>query len=44
MPEIIDRKEGRGLFGADPNNYNEIRPPYPEQIYEFLLTTGALHA
>lgn len=44
MPEFIDEHEGRDLFGSDPRNYNEIRPPYPEQIYEFLLTTGALRA
>lgn len=46
MPEFIDKYEGRDLFGTDPQNYNEIRPPYPypEDVYEFLLTTGALHA
>jgi SAM-dependent methyltransferase len=44
MPGCIDEQEGRALFGADPLNYDEIRPPYPEQIYEFLLTTGALRA
>ncbi len=44
MPGRIDEQEGRALFGADPLNYNEIRPPYPEQLYEFLLTTGALRA
>lgn len=43
MPEFIDQHEGRDLFGTDPQNYNEIRPPYPEQIYEFLLAIGALH-
>lgn len=30
------------LFGADPRNYDAIRPPYPELIYEFLKTTGVL--
>ena len=44
MPEFIDKHEGRNLFGTDPQNYDEIRPPYPEQLYEFLLTHGALHA
>jgi len=44
MPGCIDAQEGRTLFGADPHNYNEIRPPYPEQVYEFLLSTGALRA
>src|SRR5262245_24923776 len=44
MPGCIDEQEGRALFGADPYNYNKIRPPYPEQLYEFLLTTGALRS
>jgi SAM-dependent methyltransferase len=44
MPGIIDEQEGRVLFGTDPRNYNDIRPPYPEQIYEFLITTGALRS
>ena len=44
MPGCIDAQEGRTLFGADPGNYSEIRPPYPEQLYEFLLTNGALRA
>ena len=44
MPGFIDAQEGRALFGSDPRNYNDIRPPYPEQLYEFLLTTGALRA
>lgn len=44
MPGFIDAQEGRALFGSDPRNYNDIRPPYPEQIYDFLLTTGALRA
>jgi SAM-dependent methyltransferase len=44
MPGCIDEQEGRALFGADPRNYNEIRPPYPEPLYAFLLTTGALRA
>jgi SAM-dependent methyltransferase len=44
MPGCIDTQESRALFGVDPRNYNEIRPPYPEQLYEFLVTTGALRA
>lgn len=43
MPEAIDEQEGRALFGADPTNYDAIRPPYPSQVYEVLQTTGALH-
>lgn len=44
MSEFIDQRAGRNLFGSDPRNYNEIRPPYPEQVYEFLRRTGALRA
>jgi SAM-dependent methyltransferase len=40
----IDPGEGRSLFGLDPQNYDAIRPPYPELIYEFLVSTGALRA
>ena len=43
MPEAINEQEGRSLFGHDPNNYDAIRPPYPEEIFEFLITRGALH-
>ncbi len=42
MPEAINEHEGRALFGADPTNYDAIRPPYPDQVYDFLQTTGAL--
>lgn len=42
MAACIGEEEGRGLFGADPRNYDQIRPPYPEPIYEFLEATGAL--
>jgi SAM-dependent methyltransferase len=44
MSKTIDEIEGRALFGNDPHNYNEIRPAYPRQLYEFLQTTGALRA
>jgi SAM-dependent methyltransferase len=44
MPEFIDQRDGRDLFGSDPRNYDAIRPPYPEQVYEFLHMTGALRA
>jgi SAM-dependent methyltransferase len=40
----ITPQEGRALFGADAQSYDEIRPPYPEQLYTFLLSTGALRA
>ncbi len=42
MPEAINEHEGRALFGSDPTNYDAIRPPYPDQVYDFLQTTGAL--
>lgn len=44
MPGCIEAQEGRALFGVDPRNYDDIRPPYPEPVYEFLMTTGALRA
>lgn len=43
MPSDIGTNEGRSLFGIDPKNYDRIRPPYPEQVYGFLLSTGAAH-
>jgi SAM-dependent methyltransferase len=42
MSDSINEQEGRALFGSDPANYDAIRPPYPEQVYEFLQATGAL--
>lgn len=42
MPESITEHEGRALFGTDPDNYDAIRPPYPDQVYDFLQSTGAL--
>jgi SAM-dependent methyltransferase len=42
MPRKIGKHEGRSLFGVDPQNYDRIRPPYPEQVYAFLLSTGAI--
>ncbi len=44
MPEYIAPYEGRALFGADIKRYDAIRPPYPEQLYTFLLAAGALRA
>jgi SAM-dependent methyltransferase len=40
----IDRREGRALFGPDVGNYDDVRPAYPEQVYRFLVETGALRA
>ena len=42
MSESIHEHEGKSLFGDDPDNYNTIRPPYPDEVYDFLQTTGAL--
>lgn len=42
MPDPINKAEGRRLFGSDAANYDVIRPSYPEEIYQFLTTTGAL--
>src|SRR4051794_1152307 len=43
-PDCFDAREGRALFGSDPQRYDDIRPPYPEQVYEPLLAAGALGA
>jgi len=42
MPEAINEHEGRARFGGDPTTYDAIRPPYPDQVYTFLHTTGAV--
>ncbi len=42
MPEIIDRREGRRLFGLNPEGYGDARPPYPAAIYQFLLEHRAI--
>ncbi len=41
--QLIAPQEGRALFGADVHGYDAIRPPYPEQLYTFLQSTGALY-
>lgn len=38
----IDREEGRRLFGADADNYDQIRPDYPEDIYAYLCSRQIL--
>lgn len=35
--EVIDRREGRRLFGADPEAYARARPGHPDRVYELLL-------
>ncbi len=42
MPGAIDAAEGRALIGLDPQNYDAVRPQYPEQVFEFLLAKDAL--
>ena len=42
MPELIDRSEGRRLFGLNPEGYEDVRPPYPAALYRFLVEQGAL--
>ena len=42
MSGSIDEHEGKVLFGGDPHNYDTVRPPYPDQVYDFLQLTGAL--
>lgn len=44
MPEKIDRREGRHLFGLNPQGYEASRPEYPGWIYECLRDSGALRA
>ncbi|MCB0062189.1 MAG: class I SAM-dependent methyltransferase [Caldilineaceae bacterium] len=46
MPDlnVIAPQEGRALFGANVQSYDAIRPPYPEQLYALLCSTGALRA
>ena len=34
---MIDRSEGRCLFGADPKTYDRARPGHPERVYELLV-------
>src|SRR5262245_42930938 len=43
MSQLIDRKEGRKLFGEDPHNYDRMRPPYPERVYQILVESGGLY-
>jgi hypothetical protein len=36
MPEFISTREGRRLFGLNPESYANVRPEYPDAIYEAL--------
>lgn len=42
MPDLIDRREGRHLFGLNPQGYGDARPPYPDAIYRLLVDRGAI--
>ena len=42
MPEFIDRREGKHLFGLNPQGYGDARPAYPEAIYQFLVEHRAI--
>jgi len=35
-PRKIDRREGRGLFGLDPESYDRARPEYPDEVWALL--------
>jgi SAM-dependent methyltransferase len=35
--EVIDRREGRRLFGADPEAYDRARPGHPDRVFELLV-------
>lgn len=43
MIDHIDRTEGQRLFGADPEAYDDVRPGYPDWIFQSLLSTDALY-
>src|SRR5215831_5144204 len=32
----LGTQEGRRAFGADPQNYDRARPPYPDWVFEVL--------
>jgi SAM-dependent methyltransferase len=34
---VIDRREGRRLFGADPAGYDAARPGHPDRVYKVLV-------
>jgi SAM-dependent methyltransferase len=38
----FDRREGRVLFGLDPDGLASARPPYPERVYELLVERSGL--
>jgi SAM-dependent methyltransferase len=34
---VIDRREGRRVFGSDPETYDRARPGHAERVYEILV-------
>lgn len=40
----IDRTSGRKAFGDDPENYDSARPPYPDWVFDLLVSTCAFGA
>jgi SAM-dependent methyltransferase len=42
MPDRIDQREGRRLFGLNPEGYDAARPRYPDALYAFMQGEGAI--
>jgi SAM-dependent methyltransferase len=36
-PDMIDREQGRRVFGSDPEAYDRARPGHAERVYEILV-------
>jgi SAM-dependent methyltransferase len=36
-PDMIDREQGRHVFGSDPEAYDRARPGHAERVYEILV-------
>jgi SAM-dependent methyltransferase len=43
-PEVLQRAEGRVLFGLDPSGYEAGRPQYPDEVYQALRDRCGLAA
>jgi len=42
--DALDRREGRRLFGLDPEGYDAARPGHPDRLYELLVERCGLRA
>jgi SAM-dependent methyltransferase len=42
--DLLQRSEGRTLFGADPQRYEAGRPDYPDRVYQVLAERCGLRA